>query len=195
MVEPQSNNPYRRSMSPQPPALPAPAALPESTNLSAHPAPLQKSYSTTTTIAEEPELEDAEGQTPAPTYPAVNTDHSTPTVSIPQGPKSVDKSTSDSIVITIHPTSSTCTVQNPAEYPMPRPSMSTHPHPRLSLSCEEGRPCNAWPARRFLQKQVMRNKTKWIIIKVVCAVLFVVGAVAIGLGISHATKNKLNRSD
>ncbi|PWW76294.1 hypothetical protein C7212DRAFT_352325 [Tuber magnatum] len=192
MVEPQSNNPYRRSMSPQLPAPPAPAALPESTNSSAHPAhpaPLQKSYSTTTTIAEEPELEDAEGRARAPTNPPA-----IPAVSLPHGPKSVDKSTSDSIVITIHPTSSTCTVQNSAEYPMPRPSLSTHPHPRLSLSCEEGKPCNAWPARRFLQKQVMRNKTKWIIIKVVCAVIFVVGAVAVGLGISHATKNKLNRS-
>ncbi|CUS12589.1 unnamed protein product [Tuber aestivum] len=189
MVEPQSNNPYRRSMSPQPPAPPAPAVLPETTNLSAHPAPLQKSYSTTTTIAEEPESEDAGGRARAPTNPPV-----IPTVSLPHASKSADKSTSDSIVITIHPTSSTCTVQNPAEYPMPRTSLSTHPHPRHSLSCEEGKPCNAWPARRFLQKQVMRNKTKWIIIKVVCAVLFVVGAVAVGLGISHATKNKINRS-
>ncbi|CAZ83542.1 unnamed protein product [Tuber melanosporum] len=194
MVEPQSNNPYRRSMSPQPPAPPAPAALPESTNSPAHPAPLQKSYSATTTIAEEPELEDAEGQARAPAFPAVNVDPGASPVSVPHGPKSVDKSTSDSIVITIHPTSSTCTVQNPPEYPMSRPSMSTHPHPRLSLSCEEGKPCNAWPARRFLQKQVMRNKTKWIIIKVVCAVLFVVGAVAVGLGISHATKSRIDRS-
>jgi flagellar basal body-associated protein FliL len=41
----------------------------------------------------------------------------------------------------------------------------------------------------------MRNKTKWIIIKVVCAVVFIVGAVAIGLGISHATKSKVTKSD
>lgn len=185
MVEVQSNNPYRRSMSPpQPP----PAAAGQQYQLSAYgsssptesgspqPPPLAKFPSATTTIAEEPEPESdyhRQGHSRA----------STPTVIV----KGCDDKDADGpeVVITIHQTVSTSTVQQP-EYPMPIRT-NTHPHPRQSMSADT-KPCDVWPARRFIQKRLKQKKTKWIIIKVTLALIFVIGAVAIGLGISRAAR-------
>lgn len=187
MVEVQSNNPYRRSMPPQPPPLAAGqqyqlSAYGPSSPVDDSPPqspPLVKFPSSTTTIAEEPESElvhqHEHSRTPTPTIVVKGCDDK----------ECKDKDGADKVVITIHPTTSTSTVQQ-HEYPMPIRT-NTHPHPRQSMSAD-AKPCQVWPARRFMQKQVMQKKTKWIIIKVVLALIFVIGAVAIGLGISKAAK-------
>ncbi|KAI5838998.1 hypothetical protein DFP73DRAFT_243952 [Morchella snyderi] len=202
MVEAQSNNPYRRSMSP--PQLSPPAAgqqqqhnhqqyqlssysstdsgsnsppPPPPHSHSPPPPPLVKFPSSTTTIAEEPENElDAQSHVRSPT----------PTIVV-KACEDKERDASDKVVITIHPTDSTNSVPQHKEYPMPIRT-NTHPHPRQSMNELEA--CSVWPARRFMQKQVMQKKTKWIIIKVICALIFVVGAVAIGLGISKAAGSK-----
>ncbi|KAH0605227.1 uncharacterized protein H6S33_005209 [Morchella sextelata] len=202
MVEVQSNNPYRRSMSPQlpPPAAgqqqqqqhhhqqyqlssysstdsgsSSPSPPPHSHSHSPSPPPLVKFPSSTTTIAEEPENElDAQSHVRSPT----------PTIVV-KACEDKERDGADKVFITIHPTGSTNSVPQHKEYPMPVRT-NTHPHPRQSMN----EACSVWPARRFMQKQVMQKKTKWIIIKVLCALIFVVGAVAIGFGISKAAGSK-----
>lgn len=204
VVEVQSNNPYRRSMSPQlpPPAAgqqqphhyqqqyhlssysttdsgsTSPSPPPHPHSHSPSPPPLVKFPSSTTTIAEEPENElDAQHH---------HVRSPTPTIVV-KACEDKERDASDKVVITIHPTDSTNSVPQHKEYPMPIRT-NTHPHPRQSMNELEA--CSVWPARRFMQKKVMQKKTKWIIIKVLCALIFVVGAVAIGLGISKAAGSK-----
>lgn len=187
MVEAQSNNPYRRSMSPPQPPPPAAGQQYQLSSYgsssptesgSPQPPPLVKFPSSTTTIAEEPEPEH-ESDYHQHGHPRALS----PTILVKgSDDKEVD---SPEVVITIHQTLSTSTVQQP-EYPMPIRT-NTHPHPRQSMSAD-AKPCDVWPARRFMQKRLMQKKTKWIIIKVSLALVFVIGAVAIGLGISRAAR-------
>ncbi|KAL7269562.1 hypothetical protein RUND412_007774 [Rhizina undulata] len=213
MAEPQSNNPFRRSMSPPQGSMHQLSTLSPQESLTA-PA-LSKTHSASTSIPEEPELEAASGTyppnlqfsnppgttiTPYPTTLTRTTTSSStsstspmpsPIAAAPPVITDPPKAHDGSIVITIHPTSSASSVPpTQSAYNPPRNSISAHPHPRQSIQVDGGASqCAVWPARRYLQKQVSKDKRLWIAIKVLLVLVFVGGAVAIGLGISK-TVNK-----
>ena len=54
---------------------------------------------------------------------------------------------------------------------------------------------NMWPALRFAQKDKVRRGRRWVVVKVVVAVVIVVGAVAVGLGISKAVRDRKGPSE
>lgn len=64
-----------------------------------------------------------------------------------------------------------------------RPSMAV---PRPSVQADK---CTMWPAHRQQEKKRISNKRQTMWIKVVIAVVIVVGAVALGLGITKAVRD------
>lgn len=83
------------------------------------------------------------------------------------------------ILITIQSTDSAVTTP---------PHTGVLPTHRMSMDPAQEQ-CNMWPALRLAQKSRIKSKRTWIIIKVSIAVIIVVGAVAVGLGISKAVKD------
>ncbi|KAF8431158.1 hypothetical protein BGX38DRAFT_357639 [Terfezia claveryi] len=181
-----SNNPFRNSFVASDDENTSSRSLPPPSH------PLQKSPSTTTTILEEDESEAMSQQrqfswtgstarssppspVPPPTPPPTG-----PLPAIPQAGGTND----GHILITIQSTGSSASTV---------PHTGTIPTHRLSIDPAQEH-CNMWPALRSTQKSRIKSKRTWIIIKVAIATVIVVGAVAVGLGISKAVNDAKQQS-
>lgn len=167
---PQSNNPFRESMTIDP-ASSSTHSLPPP--LSPR-LPLYKTPSTTTTIAEEPEQD----------RPSNETTRTVVAPCLTLGSLPMEKLDKDDEAATV-------TVVLPPACARPsgdrRPSIERRPsNMRCSMQAEDE---GMWPSRRRLQKQKNENKRMWTLIKIGIAVLIIGAAVAIGLGISKAVKD------
>jgi len=199
-----SNNPFRNSF-----------LTPDDENTSSRAPPqppshpLQKSPSTTTTIFEEDESEvmtqqeqfSCTGRTarssppspvPPPTPPPTG-----PLPTIPQGEPNYppaayildgDKSKSSSVAGGTNDGHILITIQSTGSSASTPPHTGTLPTHRLSMDPIQEH-CNMWPALRSTQKSRIKSKRTWTIIKVAIATVIVVGAVAVGLGISKAVND------
>ena len=190
-----SNNPFRNSIA---------AAEDENTTARSPPPPshpLSKPPSTTTIIEEDETEAGHQSRRYSPDPPSTPP----PTGPLPELPKPglqplqtafiIDSNKHKSltptgngdghILITVHSTDSATST--------PPQTGSTHPTHRLSLDPGKEN-CTMWPALRFTQKAKFKSRRTWIIIKVTIAVVIVVGAVAIGLGISKAVNDAKDQS-
>ena len=198
-----SNNPFRNSF-----------VAPDDENTSSRSLPppshpLQKSPSTTTTILEEDESEGmaqqrqfswtgstARSSSPSP-VPPPTPPPTGPLPAIPQGEPNYppaayildgNKSKSSSVAGGTNDGHILITIQSTGSSASTPPHTGTLPTHRLSMDPAQEH-CNMWPALRSTQKSRIKNKRTWIIIKVAIATVIVVGAVAVGLGISKAVND------
>ena len=161
--------------------------------------PLQRTASSTTTIMEEDESEIMYTQpiimtrtnsacepppTPPPNGPLPQLPTPLPNAFILDGSKNSKRlsgnGTGDAhILITVHSRDSQ------GSTPPHTAGLPTH---KMSMDASQQN-CNMWPAIRFTQKAKLRGKRRWIAIKVAIAVVIIVGAVAVGLGISKTVND------
>ncbi|KAF8464643.1 hypothetical protein BDZ91DRAFT_250842 [Kalaharituber pfeilii] len=186
-----SNNPFRHSFNADGDNNTFARSLPPASH------PLQKSPSTTTTIMEEDESEhisqhrQLSGMTaispsliPPPTPPPTGPLPEPPTAYVLDSNKNKsapsDGTGDGHILITIQSTGSSAST--------PPHTGNIHPNNRMSVDVSQQN-CNMWPALRLAKKTEFKSKRRWIIIKVAIAAIIVVGAVAVGLGISKAVND------
>ncbi|KAF8422935.1 hypothetical protein EV426DRAFT_153623 [Tirmania nivea] len=198
-----SNNPFRNSFVSSDDENTSSRSLPPPSH------PLQKSPSTTTTILEEDESEAMTQQrqfswtgstgrssspspVPPPTPPPTG-----PLPAIPQGEPNFpstayildgNKSKSSSVAGGTNDGHILITIQSTGSSTSTPPHTGIPPTHRLSMDPAQEH-CNMWPALRSTQKSRIKSKRTWIIIKVAIATVIVVGAVAVGLGISKAVND------
>lgn len=162
-----SNNPFRSSMKP-----------PQTDDLPAAPPLLQKTYSTTSTIVGQRESEDQNSQKGGDM-----TRSTTVAGSAISARSSVDDPLkTEPFVITINDDPSQCSIQKP---------LAAECRPGVTKRCsmmnmeEDGK----WRSMKDVNKTSSYNKRRRMIIKIVVAAVIVIGAVAIGLGISKAVRD------
>ncbi|KAI5807510.1 hypothetical protein DFH27DRAFT_608277 [Peziza echinospora] len=196
-----SNNPFRHSFGASEPESPT-----TSNSLCPPSQPLQRTTSSTTTIMEEDENELTYSQpitmrrtnsacepppTPPPNGPLPQLPTAPQNAYILDGPKNSKRVAGEGngdghILITIHSRDSQASSPSPPQTAGPPP---TH---KMSMDASQQN-CNMWPAIRFTQKARFKSKRRWIALKVGIAVVIVIGAVAIGLGISKAVNDGKNK--
>lgn len=183
----QSNNPFRFSIMNTNDGHSSTVADPvePSTRTLPSPSPMANTNKSKYSTIVESDKEDAVGHGPSPNELKGSTEHDGKKPedhSLPSAPEPVLVSTkkkdsvNDGIFITIQPGST-------ASLDKAEQGGITH---RFSVECCEE--STMWPARRWMQKSRLKNKRVRIALKVLIALIIIVGAVAVGLGISRAVR-------